>query len=152
MIKPLGDGCPAGVVRLRSAEELSVYIHALKNGYLMLLPETLAHLDQAIEPPFMPAGCCLSCLSLPTPSTSKTASLFTSLNRLDRIDGGRYEHGGRYRALSPSITVAQGTVLSLEEKFQGGNRQLTPAGQHHQPGTAGSDPRKGRPGRERAGD
>ena len=40
---------------------------------------------------------------------------------------GVLEQAGRYHALSPSITVAQHAVLSLEEKFQGGTGvNLTP--------------------------
>ena len=40
---------------------------------------------------------------------------------------GVLENNGIYHALSPSITVAQGSVLSLEEKFQGGTGvNLTP--------------------------
>jgi D-alanine-D-alanine ligase-like ATP-grasp enzyme len=33
---------------------------------------------------------------------------------------GVLEQGGIYHALSPSLTVAEGHILSLEEKFQGG--------------------------------
>ena len=33
---------------------------------------------------------------------------------------GVLEHQGNYHALNPSITIAEGAVLSLEEKFQGG--------------------------------
>jgi D-alanine-D-alanine ligase-like ATP-grasp enzyme len=44
---------------------------------------------------------------------------------------GLLERNGHYHALSPSITVAQGAVLSLEEKFQGGTGvNLTPPPLH----------------------
>ncbi len=128
LIKPLGDGCSAGVVRLRSAEELSVYIHALKNGYPMLLPETLAHLDQAIELPVHASRLLLEPFIVTDAIHIEDRELVHEPKTgWIELTVGVMEHGGRYRALSPSITVAQGTVLSLEEKFQGGTGvNLTP--------------------------
>ena len=38
-----------------------------------------------------------------------------------------YEEGGKYQAMTPSITIAKSSILSIEEKFQGGTgMNITP--------------------------
>jgi D-alanine-D-alanine ligase-like ATP-grasp enzyme len=122
IVKPRADGCSAGVARLRNAADLGVYIDALLAGRDRLDPGALSAENRIIE----------------LPRNSRVDLLFERFLRTMkfRFDGGRLEWdsaqnwveitngmicvGGLLTALPPSITVAQETVLSLEEKFQGG--------------------------------
>jgi len=128
LIKPQSDGCSAGVVRLQSAKELGVYLQALAKGQAVLPAGTLAHQAQMIElpahakifmlEPFIVTDV-IQVVGLELVHTPKTGWI--------ELTVGVLEENGHYHALSPSITVAQGTVLSLEEKFQGGTGvNLTP--------------------------
>jgi D-alanine--D-alanine ligase len=128
LIKPQADGCSAGVVRLQSSQELALYLKALQNGEPVLPPDSLAHQAQAIELPIHAKHMILEPFivtdiihveNLELSHRQKTGWI--------ELTVGVIEQGGHYHALSPSITVAQGAVLSLEEKFQGGTGvNLTP--------------------------
>jgi len=128
LVKPLGDGCSAGVVRLKSADELALYVQALKSKQPMLLPGTLAHLEQAIEMPVHADKLLIEPFIVTDDIHIEDQKLiYNQKTGWIELTVGVLEHGGQTRALSPSITVAQGTVLSLEEKFQGGTGvNLTP--------------------------
>lgn len=128
IIKPQADGCSAGVVRLGSAEDLKIYLAALAEGHSMLPAGSLTHQPQMIELPENSDSLMLEpfivtddiyVLGLDLVHTADTGWV--------EITVGVLESKGAYHAMSPSITVAQGHVLSLEEKFQGGTGvNLTP--------------------------
>ncbi|MDE2030558.1 MAG: hypothetical protein KGI97_08370, partial [Alphaproteobacteria bacterium] len=128
LIKPQADGCSAGVVRLSSAQDMAAYLVAIAGGQAMLPAGTLRGQTQMIE--------------LPQHADRFMLEPFIVTDDI-HIDGltlahrpktgwveltvGVMERNGMYYALSPSITVAQNAVLSLEEKFQGGTGvNLTP--------------------------
>ena len=128
LIKPQADGCSAGVVRLKSAEDLKLYLEALDRGNTTLKANTLAcqptivelpvHVDHVIlEPYIVTDEIYVSGLDL----VHKRRTGWVELTI------GVLEDAGNYHALTPSITIAQTNVLSLEEKFQGGTGvNLTP--------------------------
>ncbi|MGB9153924.1 MAG: hypothetical protein WCD70_12665 [Alphaproteobacteria bacterium] len=133
LIKPQSDGCSAGVVRLQYAQELKVYLEALarvrETGEEGVLPAgTLTHQPFMIE---LPAHADFFMLEpfIVTDSTHVAGSELVHVFKTGWIEltVGILEENGHYHSLTPSITVAAGTVLSLEEKFQGGTGiNLTP--------------------------
>lgn len=124
IIKPQSDGCSAGVIHLRSAKDIETYVDLLN--------------DQA---PYIPAGTFHGQKELVEMSRSGSASyLIESFIETDviRINHTTLSYEDRqgwieltvgvltnvamdeFYTLNPSITVAEGDMLSLEEKFQGG--------------------------------
>lgn len=128
LIKPQADGCSAGVVRFDSSEELRTYLSAIQEGQKALAANTLHHQQDRIELPEHVDKFIIE----PYIETDKI--VVKGLNLVHKhqtgwieLTVGVLEENGIYHALSPSITVAQGNVLSLEEKFQGGTGvNLTP--------------------------
>lgn len=128
LIKPQADGCSAGVARLQSPAELALYLKALSEGCPVLSPGSLAHQPQAIELPVHAEAMILEPFIVTDTIRVKNLELsYQQKTGWIELTVGVIEHQGNYHALSPSITVAQGAVLSLEEKFQGGTGvNLTP--------------------------
>jgi D-alanine-D-alanine ligase-like ATP-grasp enzyme len=131
--KPVGDGCSAGVCRLDSAAHLSLYLLLAAAGARCIPEGALRPGEPAVA---MPDGL--------------EQVLFERFIETDRISveggalaweprGGWIEvtagvlgPRGALRALTPSITVAEGVVLSLEENFQGGTGvNITPPPASH---------------------
>jgi D-alanine--D-alanine ligase len=128
LIKPQADGCSAGVARLQSAEELKIYLKALTTHEPVLMPGTIKYLQQPIELPEKIDALILEPFIMTDPiHVEDRALVYKQKIGWVELTVGVLEHQGAYHALSPSITVAQGAVLSLEEKFQGGTGvNLTP--------------------------
>lgn len=128
LIKPRHDGCSAGVVRLASAKELALYLEAAKQQVPTLPPGTFQFQRAIVE---MGRGAPFFLLE-PFIETDLVEILNTSLCHHKKSGWCEMtivvlEKKGLYRAMNPSITVAQHGVLSLEEKFQGGTGiNLTP--------------------------
>ncbi|HEU0117377.1 MAG TPA: hypothetical protein VFR09_01980, partial [Alphaproteobacteria bacterium] len=128
LIKPQADGCSAGVVRLSSAAELGTYIKALQDKLPVLAPGTLHHQSGAVELPSNADQLILEPFIVTDDIHVENLELHhTTREGWIELTVGVLEDAGSYHALSPSITVAQNAVLSLEEKFQGGTGvNLTP--------------------------
>ncbi|MCS6900289.1 MAG: hypothetical protein RMJ98_11535 [Myxococcales bacterium] len=121
IVKPVGDGCSAGVCRLDHLEHL--------HRYLELVLAKASEIPEGAMRPGEPA------IRLPSTLESLLFEQFFVTDRL-RVAAGKIElvdqggwievtfgvlgPRGALRALTPSLTVAEGVVLSLEEKFQGG--------------------------------
>ncbi len=128
LIKPQSDGCSAGVVRLKSAQELKIYLQALTDGKTFLPAGTLSQQPNMIEMPLSSASFMLEPFIV-TDAIQIAGLELVHIARTGWVEltVGVLEENGRYHSLSPSITVAHGSVLSLEEKFQGGTGvNLTP--------------------------
>ncbi len=122
IVKPRGDGCSSGVVKLSSAPDLQCYTDLIRKGVSGIPPHTFADQAGIIE----------------MPSSQPVDLLFEAFIETDvvQVDGQRLcweektgwievtvavlGHDGHMQALTPSLTVSSGAVLSLEEKFQGG--------------------------------
>jgi D-alanine--D-alanine ligase len=141
LIKPQADGSSAGVMRLKSASDLKIYLQITEQIQTMRPTETVInqHLmnelserrDNLILEPFIVTDEIMhaerigkSIILAGVPGPDLVYKLKTGWIELTV---GVLEDKGIYHALTPSITVVQGTVLSLEEKFQGGTGvNLTP--------------------------
>jgi len=128
LIKPQADGCSAGVVRLQSAQELAIYLKALTDKQEALPPGTLTHQPQAVELPVHADEFILEPFIVTDDIHVDNLQLIHKQKTgWIELTVGVLEQNSKYHALSPSITVAQNAVLSLEEKFQGGTGvNLTP--------------------------
>jgi len=129
IVKPRDEGCSAGIVRLFGAKDLENYVQLVLDGAAYIPKGTFKNQVEIVEMP---------------PSRLKTV-MFEAFVETDsvRVKGnklrwkrkkgwvevttGVLEVDGMLHAFSPSLTVAEGEVLTVEEKFQGGTGvNLTP--------------------------
>lgn len=150
VVKPLADGCSAGVVPLGSAAELGIYLHALSEGASRVERGHFGLLDreQVVELPMAPSALLFEELietddvTIVDQPSAERIGVETPDFRATPQDGepepARLRWGaerdtgwievtvavlgtaGKMRALSPSLTIAKKGVLSVEEKFMGG--------------------------------
>lgn len=129
IVKPIGDGCSAGVVRLHSGKDLLRYVRAILDGQLRLDLHTIHRQVTIVE---MPTERPDALLFEPFVKTDKVLIVDDEIFWKRRTDWveltvGVLGRDGALKALTPSITVASGEVLTVEEKFQGGTGvNLTP--------------------------
>ncbi len=134
VVKPVDDGCSAGVVPLGRAEDLAQYLHLIDSGASRLQGDSFSLLaaGQIIELPTQRQTRLLFEEYIDTDDirvddTSLDASSAASLMWGQERDTGWVEvtvgvlgKKGSMMAMNPSITVASSGILSLEEKFMGG--------------------------------
>lgn len=122
IVKPVGDGCSAGIARLYSAKDLRTYLeHALEKRDC--IPEGLLKDQHGIIE--MPPSGIESVLFEQFITTDKVRVVqnelkWQTVSNWIEITMGVVEEASKLKALNPSITVAYGNILTLEEKFQGG--------------------------------
>lgn len=122
IVKPNDDGCSSGVARLYRSEDLDAYIDYVERREKRIPPEVLTHQHGIIE---MPVERPENLLFEEFVETDRLRFEGSELEWQERtgwieITCGVLGERGRMHALNPSVTVATGNVLSLEEKFQGG--------------------------------
>ncbi len=122
VVKPRADGCSTGVVHLYGVRDLEIYASLLAQRVPCVPKGTFKGQRDFIElPVVLPEH-------LVFEKFIQTDSLRVSANKLKyqansgwvEITIGVIERDGRLEVFNPSITVAEGDVLSVEEKFQGG--------------------------------
>jgi len=125
IVKPVGDGCSAGIARLFSAKDLEIYLkHAQQNA--PQIPEgELEGQHGIIEMPTTPMKMVLFEQFIITDQVKVVGNVLKWKSKTNWVEVtvGVVETqnlASLYHAMSPSLTVAGGSVLSLEEKFQGG--------------------------------
>lgn len=129
LVKPADDGCSAGVVVLHSVEELQTYVNGVEQQLLRFEANTFTGQSAPVE---LPATKLRELLFERFVVTDKLEDKNNKLILHKRsgwveITIGVIGARGKMKALSPSVTVAQSGVLSVEEKFQGGTGiNLTP--------------------------
>lgn len=122
IIKPIDDGCSAGIARLYSAHDLRVYLNYALNQASFIPQDQLTEQHGIIE---MPARAMKRIMLEKFIATDK-AQIINNKLKWHKHTGwievtiGLLERQGKIRAFNPSLTVASGNVLTLEEKFQGG--------------------------------
>lgn len=156
IVKPVGDGCSAGIVRLDDAKELRLYLHTVE-----ACNESLRAASSDVEekqPPVKLHGADFKHIKdgevVEMPETEQHDLLFEeyvitkTIKPVNAADGqpahlllddserdipwveitvGVLGHRGEMRVLPPSLPLAANKVLSLEEKFMGGTGiNLTP--------------------------
>ncbi|MBI4094055.1 hypothetical protein HY417_03760 [Candidatus Kaiserbacteria bacterium] len=129
VVKPRGDGCSTGVVHLFSASDLRAYLDLLREKIQHAVPGTFKNQVSIIDmPPEAPEYLLFEqFVETDVLRVRNNALKHTHKSGFVELTIGVVEIGGKLHALNPSITVAEGEVLSVEEKFQGGTGvNLTP--------------------------
>ncbi len=129
IIKPRCDGCSAGIVLLQSSQDFERYIQFLHQKMTYIPAFSFANQAGPIEMPTSLNGEYLLEAYIETDGINiEEGKLYNSFKEgWVELTVGVLEQKGIYHALNPSITVVEGAILSLEEKFQGGTGiNLTP--------------------------
>lgn len=122
IVKPRADGCTTGIVHLYSSNDLKKYLRLVSKKAAFIPKHTFRGQLDIIEMPPIPSP------ELLFEKFVETDILRAKANRLSyqrrtgwiEITAGILARRGRLRALNPSITISEGEVLTVEEKFQGG--------------------------------
>lgn len=122
IIKPKDDGCSAGIAKINSVKDLSVYLDYLKKKIPSVPKNTFTGQLEIIEMPVETPKDLIFETFIYTDKIKiiKNQLHWQRVSGLIEITMGVLEIQGKYTALNPSLTVSSGTVLTLEEKFQGG--------------------------------
>lgn len=122
IVKPIGDGCSSGIVRLHSANELVMYVEIANRGDYAIAPNTFMNQSGIIEMPLVKMKHILleKCIETDSIKVSGTKLIHNHKSGYVEMTVGVLGKKNNMRALSPSITVAESAILSVEEKFQGG--------------------------------
>lgn len=122
IIKPISEGCSSGIIRLTSHEELAKYITLAKKNIHSIPKDTFKKHPSIIEMPLQKIEEFVLEKFIGTDSIRvvKDKLKITEKNGWIEITVGVIGCGKNLQSLNPSLTVAQGAVLSVEEKFQGG--------------------------------
>ena len=139
IVKPIEDGCSAGIARLFSAEDLKNYLNHAKKASSFIPQNSLHDQPNAIEMPTQKMNQVMLEQFITTDKIRVTGKELKWQERTNWIEvtmgvvmGGKNISSSQAHAMSPSLTIADGNVLSLEEKFQGGTGiNITPPPQPH---------------------
>ncbi len=119
--KPRGDGCSAGVARLWNQEDLFKYLSLVQSRAPIAKKGTFTNQENNIQMPEEASDIIFE-------SFIETDKLKTTKGQISHVRKSGYvemtvgvmEERGKVKAMSPSITIAEDSILSVEEKFQGG--------------------------------
>ncbi len=122
IVKPQDEGCSSGIVRLFTAKDLKIYLGLALKKINPIPAGTFRNQRDIVEMPDMTGK------SLLFEQFIETDSVRVKGNQLKwkrkkgwvEITVGVVQENGKLHSLNPSLTVAEGEVLSVEEKFQGG--------------------------------
>ncbi|MBU1628702.1 MAG: HigA family addiction module antidote protein [Gammaproteobacteria bacterium] len=122
IMKPKEDGCSAGVVRLYGAKDLYQYAELLKKKATFIPEGTFKNQDNVIEMSLDLTMDYLveSCIETDFIRIKNNELVYKQKTGWLEFTVGVLETKGIYHSFNPSITIAEGEVLSVEEKFQGG--------------------------------
>lgn len=122
-VKPLADGCSSGILRLCTREEFMTYAKICGNPENDVIPGGLFKKQDneiALPQDKNPMYILEPFIQVDYIRVVKNDIIYKKKDGWLEFTVGVLEKDGKYRALNPSITIAEGEVLSLEEKFQGG--------------------------------
>jgi D-alanine-D-alanine ligase-like ATP-grasp enzyme len=122
IVKPVGDGCSAGIARLYGPADFNTYIKYARKGAPMIPEGSLKKQHGMIE---MPTAKLDKLMFEQFITTDKIRVIGNKLKWQPKTDWieitmGITQENAKLHAMPPSLTVAVGNILSLEEKFQGG--------------------------------
>ena len=122
IVKPKDDGCSTGVAHLFNEKDLENYLSYALEGEKFIPIKTLKNQDTIIEMPNMKIKELLFEKFIETDSVSSKGNKLKHIRKSGWVEVtiGILEINKKLHAFNPSITIAEGEVLSLEEKFQGG--------------------------------
>lgn len=120
--KPRGDGCSAGIARLYSASDLEKYLTFVSGKAERIPNGTLKNQHGIIEMPHCAMEAVMFEQFIITDKVRVIGNKLKWQTKSNWIETtiGVLENNGTMKAMNPSITVAIGNILTLEEKFQGG--------------------------------
>jgi len=122
IVKPRADGCSSGIIHLSGPLDLRRYIQLLEEGAPLIPKGTFPDQRDIVE---MPLGPCRELLFETFIETDETAVAEEGLTYVRKtgwieITATVLETEGDLLVFNPSLTVTEGKVLTVEEKFQGG--------------------------------
>jgi D-alanine--D-alanine ligase len=122
VVKPISDGCSSGVVHLYSSRDLASYASILKNNPVHIPKNTFRGQYEIIEMPrFLPSNFLFEAfIETDTVRVARNTLKHRKVTGWVEVTIGVLEEDGILKVFNPSITIAEGEVLSVEEKFQGG--------------------------------
>jgi len=130
LVKPRGDGCSAGIARLFSMEDLKTYVRFARSNAPYIPSWTFKNQKDNIEMPTTEVEELLFENFIETDVIKisgsklnyiyKTGWVEVTVGVYDSSPLARGRLGRGLLVMNPSLTVAEGEVLSVEEKFQGG--------------------------------
>src|SRR3989338_73515 len=129
IVKPRSDGCSTGVVHLYAAKDLEKYLSYIEREAKCIPAGKLSNQDSIVELPTAKIDEILFEKFIETDIVSVAGNKLKHIRKSGWVEVtiGVLEEKGKMHAMNPSLTVAEGEVLSLEEKFQGGTGiNLTP--------------------------
>lgn len=128
IIKPMQDGCSSGIVRINDATDLHTYCRLVTNRATTIDPNTFHDQPQ----PIALSNRSDTMLIEPYIVTDEVRVAHQELHHTPKTGWLELtvvvrQQGNQLVAFTPSITVSESAVLSVEEKFQGGTGiNLTP--------------------------
>lgn len=122
IVKPRSDGCSTGVVHLYSSHDLKKHLSLLASKASCVPKNTFKNQPDVIElSNKIPKELLFECfIETDTVKVKNLELKYHSKTGWIEVTVGVLESQGKLIALNPSITVAEGEVLTVEEKFQGG--------------------------------
>ena len=122
IVKPRADGCSTGVVRLYNSIDLKYYVSAVIERLPIIPMGKITNQHGIIDMPSKPQN------ELMFEPFIETDVVRIKKNQMEwevksgwiEITMGVLGNKGHIHAFNPSLTVSEGNVLALEEKFQGG--------------------------------
>jgi len=122
IVKPRADGCSSGIIHLSCPSDLKRYIRLLEQGASLIPKNTFPDQRDIVE---MPLGPCSELLFETFIETDETRVVEHGLSYRRNtgwieITAGVLEMEDDLLVFNPSLTVTEGKVLTVEEKFQGG--------------------------------
>lgn len=122
IVKPPGDGCSAGIVKLEDTKDFATYLGLIASQATHIPANTFPNQGGVVD---MPTDIPENFMFEQFIQTDKIRIVknqikWEKVSNWIEITIGVFGRKGEMKALNPSLTVAYGTVLSLEEKFQGG--------------------------------
>ena len=122
IVKPLADGCSSGVVRLANWNDLANYLKFMGAGADRIPEGILTYVTSPVEMPQQIPEFLLfeTFFESDQPAIIDKELDWNTKSGWVEITVGVLGKRAEIRALKPSIAIAEGEVLSLEEKFQGG--------------------------------
>ncbi|MBI5229742.1 MAG: hypothetical protein HY981_00325 [Candidatus Magasanikbacteria bacterium] len=122
VVKPRADGCSTGIVHLYSSNDLKKYMGFLAHKAPHIPKHTFVGQLDIIEMPTDPPQELLFEKFIETDAMRVKANTLKHHQKTGWVEltVGVVERGGALHSLNPSITVVEGEVLTVEEKFQGG--------------------------------
>ncbi|MEI6660386.1 MAG: hypothetical protein WCK91_03110 [bacterium] len=130
IVKPRGDGCSAGIARLFNMEDLKSYVQFVRSACSSIPAWTFKNQKDNIEMPTEEVSELLFENFIETDNIKIQSAKLAYTRKTDWIEVtvGVVQKGKDLYVLNPSLTVAEGEVLSVEEKFQGGTGvNITPS-------------------------